>query len=163
MKRNFVRLSFNIVTLHPGLSPAQKLYSHPVQNVLPAHWRSFAPEWQRSIEEAMLQAAATKETTERYYDTTTHSLPLIHVESNVASSTGPYCQYHVITSKGRIVYKPSLSMPQDPHINPRRNIKYPADHKSAINSRVTTSKDVKSHKETNTVTSGRPNMELRIF
>ena len=31
-----------------GLSPAQKLLGQPVQDHLPAHRRSFAPEWQQS-------------------------------------------------------------------------------------------------------------------
>ena len=32
-----------------GLSPAQKLFRHPMQDILPAHHRSFLPEWQRPI------------------------------------------------------------------------------------------------------------------
>ena len=82
--------------------------------------RSFAPKWQRSIEEAELQAAATKETTERYYNATAHSLPQIHVGSNVAvqnpktklwdtygrvTMIGPHRQYHVITSKGQVLVR----------------------------------------------------------
>ena len=39
-----------------GLSPAQKLYGHPIQDVLPAHHSSFAPKWQRSSQEAQQQA-----------------------------------------------------------------------------------------------------------
>ena len=31
-----------------GLLPAQKLYSHPIQDVLPAHHSSFALEWQHT-------------------------------------------------------------------------------------------------------------------
>ena len=31
-----------------GLSPAQKLYGHPVQDTLPAHHCSFSPQWQIS-------------------------------------------------------------------------------------------------------------------
>ena len=33
-----------------SLSPAQKLYGHPVQDTLPAHRRSFAPEWQHKFQ-----------------------------------------------------------------------------------------------------------------
>ena len=32
-----------------GLSPAQKLFGHPVQDILPAHHHSFLPEWQCPI------------------------------------------------------------------------------------------------------------------
>ena len=42
-----------------GLSPAQKLFSHPVQNILPAHRRSFLPQWQRPAQEATQQAGDT--------------------------------------------------------------------------------------------------------
>ena len=88
--------------------------------MLPAHWRSFVPKWQRSIEEAELQAAVTKETTERYYNATAQSLPQIHVGSNVAiqnpktklwdtygrvTMIGPHRQYHVITSKGQVLVR----------------------------------------------------------
>ena len=42
-----------------GLSPAQKLYGHPVQDTLPAHRRSFSPDWQHSSQEVDQQAAYT--------------------------------------------------------------------------------------------------------
>jgi len=35
-----------------GLSPAQRLFGRPLRSQVPAHWRSFAPGWQRSAEEA---------------------------------------------------------------------------------------------------------------
>ena len=50
--------------------------------MLPAHHRSFAPKWQRSIEEAEQQAAAMKETTKRY-GTTMQQHTEIHIESSV--------------------------------------------------------------------------------
>ena len=37
----------NTPSRRDGQSPAQKLYGHPIQDTLPAHRRSFAPEWQR--------------------------------------------------------------------------------------------------------------------
>ena len=39
-----------------GLSPAQKLFGHPIQDTLPAHRH---PEWQKSTEEAEQQAIET--------------------------------------------------------------------------------------------------------
>jgi len=38
-----------------GLSPAQKLFGHPVQDILPAHHRAFLPEWQRPVATAEQQ------------------------------------------------------------------------------------------------------------
>ena len=35
-----------------GLSPAQKLFGQPIQDMLPAHHRSFSLEWQKSTQEA---------------------------------------------------------------------------------------------------------------
>ena len=35
-----------------GLSPTQRLFGQPIQDMLPAHWRSFAPEWQKKADEA---------------------------------------------------------------------------------------------------------------
>jgi len=42
----------NTPSRRDGLSPAQKLFGRPVQDMLPAHHRAFAPEWQCSAEEA---------------------------------------------------------------------------------------------------------------
>ena len=57
------------------LSPAQKLYGRPIQDTLPAHWRSFAPEWQRSAQLAEKQAAKTLQQAESYYNSHAHRLP----------------------------------------------------------------------------------------
>ena len=61
-----------------GLSPAQKLFGHPIQDTLPAHRRSFAPEWQKSTEEVEQLAIETMEDAKASYDAHTHSLPDIH-------------------------------------------------------------------------------------
>ena len=42
----------NTPSRRDGLSPAQKLFGRPVQDILPAHRRAFAPEWQRSADDA---------------------------------------------------------------------------------------------------------------
>ena len=44
-----------------GLSSAQKLFGHPVQDTLPAHRQSFAMEWQKSSQEAVDTAQAIQE------------------------------------------------------------------------------------------------------
>ena len=72
----------NTPSRRDGQSPAQKLYGCPVQDSLPAHRRSFAPDWQRApdpeqVEEKLDQA-------EKYYDQRAHPLPDLHVGSKVA-------------------------------------------------------------------------------
>ena len=67
-----------------GLSPAQKLFGHPVQDSLPAHRRSFAPEWQKSLEEADKDASASRHMAEQAYNQHTRELPDIKVGSHVA-------------------------------------------------------------------------------
>ena len=42
----------NTPSLRDKLSPAQKLYGHPIQDLLPAHRRAFEARWQTSAEEA---------------------------------------------------------------------------------------------------------------
>ena len=103
-----------------GLSPAQKLFGHPIQDTLPAHRRSFAPEWQKSTEEAEQQARETREEAKVSYDAHTHSLPDIHIGSKVALQNqhtklwdiygtvvtiGPHRRYHVKTNGGRILVR----------------------------------------------------------
>ena len=57
----------NIPSRKDGQSPAQKLYGRPIQNTLPAHHCSFAPEWQQSALEAEQLAAYTLAQSESYY------------------------------------------------------------------------------------------------
>jgi len=67
-----------------GLSPAQKLFGHPVQDTLPAHRRSFAPEWQRSSQEADSAATHTLETSQATYNQHAHHLSDLQVGNHVA-------------------------------------------------------------------------------
>ena len=67
-----------------SLSPAQKLFGHPVQDSLPAHRRSFAQEWQTSSEEADGKAKATRTNAERVYNQHSTVLPDINIGSHVA-------------------------------------------------------------------------------
>ena len=103
-----------------GISPAQKLYGHPIQDVLPAHHNSFAPEWQHSNQEAKKQAEATLKASQRYYNTGAHTLPEIQVGTNVAvqdhrtrlwdtygvvTAIGPQRQYHIKTQRGSVLIR----------------------------------------------------------
>ena len=67
-----------------GLSPAQKLFGHPMQDTLPAHHRSFLPEWQRPIATAEQQQNGTLQSAATYYKTHAHPLSDINVGSHVA-------------------------------------------------------------------------------
>ena len=67
-----------------GLSPAQKLFGHPVQNTLPAHCGSFAPEWQRSSQEADVATIYRSETSLATYDQHAHPLSDLQVGNHVA-------------------------------------------------------------------------------
>ncbi len=102
------------------LSPAQKLYGRPIQDTLPAHRRSFAPEWQRSATEAESQAQATSDSIETTYNSKARALPEIHAGSRVAvqnhetkrwdtygtvAEIGPHRRYFIKTQSGRILVR----------------------------------------------------------
>ena len=102
-----------------GLSPAQKLYGRPVQDILPAHHRSFSREWHQkaaSVEQQEEQLFKT----EHYYNQHAHALPEIQVGSNVAihnsktklwatygvvTYVGPHRRYYVKTKSGRVLMR----------------------------------------------------------
>ena len=103
-----------------GLSPAQKLFGRPIQDVLPAHHRAFAPEWQRSAAEADEREQAHRDLVESHYNCHAHTLPDIHVGSNVAvqdastkrwdiygvvTDIGPHRRYFVKTGSGRVLVR----------------------------------------------------------
>ena len=103
-----------------GLLPAQKVYSHPIQDVLPAHHSSFVLEWQHSNQEAKQQAEATLKASQRYYNTGAHTLLEIQVGTNVAvqdhrtilwdtygvvTAIGPQWQYHIKAQRGSVLIR----------------------------------------------------------
>ena len=102
------------------LSPAQKLFGHPIQDTLPAHRRAFAPKWQISAEEAETHATKQAERVEHYYNQHARTLPEIHIGSNVAiqntitkqwdiygvvTSIGPHRRYYVKTASGKVLVR----------------------------------------------------------
>ena len=108
----------NTPSTKDGQSPAQKLYGHPIQDILPAHGRSFAPEWQHSMDKVEHKTRATLEKASSYYNQRAHSLPDIHKGTHVAVqnpktklwdtygvviSIGPHRQYHVKTASGNVL------------------------------------------------------------
>ena len=102
------------------LSPAQKLFGHPIQDTIPAHRRAFASQWQLSAEEAEKRAINYKEQVEHYYNQHARALPEIHVGSNVAiqntttkrweiygivTAIGPHRRYDVKTASGHVLVR----------------------------------------------------------
>ena len=67
-----------------GLSPAQKLYGRPVQDMPPAHRQSFSDEWQQSAKGAEKAATHSREKAETFYNANARNLPEIRIGSNVA-------------------------------------------------------------------------------
>ena len=67
-----------------GLSPAQQLFGHPLQDLVPAHRRSFAPEWQQQADAAERRQEATQERLEARYNRTARALPVLEVGTRVA-------------------------------------------------------------------------------
>ena len=109
----------NTPSKRDGRSPAQKLFGTPLQDTLPAHCRSFAPEWQRVIkEDSQEQAETTGNQAKRYYDERSQSLRNLEIGNHVAVQNptskmwdihgkivdiGPHRKYFVRTQRGRIL------------------------------------------------------------
>ena len=106
----------NTPSRRDGQSPAQKLYGHPIQDTLPAHRRSFAPEWQRHS----LNTEESLKISEEYYDQHAHKLPDLQVGSHVAiqntssklwdiygiiTAIAPHRRYFVRTQSGNILVR----------------------------------------------------------
>ena len=106
----------NTPSRRDGQSPAQKLYGHPIQDTLPAHRRSFAPEWQRHS----LDTEESLKISEEYYDQHAHKLPDLHVGSHVTiqntssklwdiygiiTAIAPHRRYFVRTQSGNILVR----------------------------------------------------------
>ena len=105
----------NTPSRRDGLSPAQKLFGKPIQDTLPAHYRAFAPQWQKPpVEDDVSMDLKTEE----YYNQRAHTLPELTTGTNVAiqnpntkrwdiygvvTAIGPYRRYHIKTSNGRVL------------------------------------------------------------
>ena len=99
-----------------GRSPAQKLYGHPVQDSLPAHRRSFAPEWQHPINTEHTNDVFQK--AESFYNQHAHPLPDLAPGAHVAvqnpvskawdifgavTTISPHRRYFIRTQSGRVL------------------------------------------------------------
>ena len=110
----------NTPSAKDGLSPAQKLYGHPIQGSLPIHSRAFAPEWQQSTAETEQRTQQTEEAATRRYNSTASNLPDISVGPHVAVQNArtrlwdsygvitwvdPHRKYHICTANGQTLLR----------------------------------------------------------
>ena len=51
-----------------GLSPAERVYGHPIRSRLPTHWTSFRPEWRTSADVADAKRVKNTQRQKFYYD-----------------------------------------------------------------------------------------------
>lgn len=102
------------------LSPAQKLFGHPIQDFLPAHHRAFAPEWQKSQELIDQDAHQGETNAKEYHDQHAKPLKDLDVGRQVAVynpktsmwdiygkivEVGAYRRYRVRTQAGRLLVR----------------------------------------------------------
>ena len=86
----------NTPSRRDGQSPAQKLYGHPIQDTLPAHRRSFAPEWQRHS----LDTEESLKISEEYYDQQLTSFQIYTLAPMLPSRT-PLLSYGTFTGSSQ--------------------------------------------------------------
>ena len=113
-----------------GLSPAKKLFGHPIQDTLPTHRRSFASEWEKGTQEAEQQVTETLEHSKTFYNIHARSLPDIRIVSPVALQSqqtnlwdvygtvvaiGPHRRYYVKTHSGCVLVCNIRTLPTMPH------------------------------------------------
>lgn len=105
----------NTPSRRDGTSPAQKLYGQPIQDTLPAHRLAFKHSQQEYSGETTVD-----NNNQQYYNQKAHPLPEINVGTNVAvqnpstkqwdtygviTQIGPYRQYHVKLTNGRVLIR----------------------------------------------------------
>ena len=98
-------------------SPAQMVFNRPVRDALPAHRRSFAPEWQQKADILEKRARRAKELQIEHYNRTAHPLQPLKVGDHVIvqhpiskqwatpaiiTEVGPNRDYIVKTPAGRL-------------------------------------------------------------
>lgn len=121
-----------------GASPSQIVFGRPTRDLLPAHRRSFAPEWQQAAELLDKRAQHAKELQIQHFNRSAHPLsPLVIGDSviiqdhktkrwstpGIIVEVGPFRDYLVKTPAGRLfrrnrrflrVISPRIPQPQPP-------------------------------------------------
>ena len=101
-----------------GRSPAQIIFGRPVRDLLPAHRRSFAPEWQLAADVAEQRLSQQQQRADDLYNRQARDLEPLSVGNQVAvqddrtkrwdrhgvvCEIGPYRRYFVRLSSGRVL------------------------------------------------------------
>jgi hypothetical protein len=76
-------LLFRNAPIAGGASPSQVVFNRPTRDLIPAHRRSFAPEWQKAAGILEKRALRAKELRTFHYNRTTRPLPALRVGDNV--------------------------------------------------------------------------------
>jgi hypothetical protein len=76
-------LLFRNAPMSGGASPSQIVFSRPTRDLLPAHRRSFAPEWQQAAELLEKRAQRAKELQIQHFNRTAHPLPPLVIGDSV--------------------------------------------------------------------------------
>lgn len=66
-----------------GRSPAQVLFGHPLWSTVPAHYRSFTPEWQRAVDVCDAKASRLHQQAKECHDAMACTLPVPRIGSYV--------------------------------------------------------------------------------
>jgi len=103
-----------------GLSPAQKLFGHLIQDTLPAHWRAFKPEWHKPITDTENAASSTQRNMILVYNQHARDLHELQIGNHVAlhnpisrlwdiyrvvTAVGPRRRYFVKTKNGSVLVR----------------------------------------------------------
>ena len=110
-------LLFRNASRSGGASPAQIIFNRPVRDCLPAHRRSFSPEWQQSADVLEKRARRSKDLQIEHYNKKTRPLEPLTIGQHVAIQhpdtklwatpgviveVGPNRDYLVKTPSGRV-------------------------------------------------------------
>jgi hypothetical protein len=123
-----------------GASPSQIVFNRPTRDLLPAHRRSFAPEWQQAAELLEKRAQHAKELQIQHFNRSAHPLPPLAIGDSVVIQdhkskrwstpgviveVGPFRDYLVKTPAGRLFRRNRrflrVSSPRIPPSQPRES------------------------------------------
>ncbi|ESO93653.1 hypothetical protein LOTGIDRAFT_153103 [Lottia gigantea] len=111
-------LQFKNTPKADGTSPAVKVFGHPLRDNMPAHRRSFAPEWQKIIADADEKSSIHSNEVEKRYNKTAQPLLSLSVGNKVVFQNdrtkrwtinrsiikiGNHRDYFIATDGGRVL------------------------------------------------------------
>ena len=110
-------LLFRNAPVAGGASPSQIVFNRPTRDLIPAHRRSFAPEWQQVAAHLEKRARRARELQVQHYNRRAHPLPPLSIGDSVVIQNpitkrwstlgsivevGPFRNYLVKTPAGRL-------------------------------------------------------------